>query len=176
MPRRSLPICLMLLAVAGAATAAADLVTVPHVDLSRYVGLWHQVALIPNSFQDQCTGGTTAEYVLREDGRITVINSCDEADGSRDRAEGLARVVDTATNARLEVSFFSIFGWRPVWGDYWIIGLDADYRWAVVGTPSRKYGWVLARTSDLPEADNTAIRQVLERNGYRWDDFEVASP
>ena len=173
MPRPLLSLCLMFLAAAGAAAAAADLVTVPHVDLSRYVGLWHQIALIPNSFQDQCAGGTTAEYVLRDDGRIDVINSCDKADGARDRADGLARVVDTATNARLEVSFFSIFGWRPVWGDYWIIGLDPDYRWAVVGTPSRRYGWVLARTPVLPERDMAAIWSILEANGYARADFQV---
>lgn len=60
--------------------------------------------------------------------RIDVINQCTKADGSPDRAEGVARIVDPASNAKLQVSFVSFLGWRPFWGDYWIIGLDEDYR------------------------------------------------
>ncbi len=161
---------------AGAADDPPPLTTVPSVDLDRYLGLWHQVALIPNRFQDQCVANTTAEYTLREDGRITVLNSCDEADGKRDSAEGLARIVDTATNAKLEVSFFSVLGWRPVWGDYWVIGLDPDYQWAVVGTPSRKYGWVLARTPALSDEVMETVFGILEANGYRRDAFVVSVP
>lgn len=115
--------------------------TVAQVDLSRYVGLWHEVAKIPNKFQKQCARGTTAEYTLREDGRITVVNRCIRENGDPDEAKGEAKIVDPATNARLKVSFVSFLGWRPFWGDYWIIGLDDQYQWAVIGTPDRKYGW-----------------------------------
>ena len=108
-------------------------------------------AKIPNSFQDQCVKGTTAKYILTEEGEIRVINSCIDEDGEVDEADGLARIVDKKSNAKLEVSFFSIFGWRPIWGDYWVIGLDENYQWAIVGTPSRKYGWVLSRTPTLDE-------------------------
>ncbi len=150
--------------------------TVAEVDLQRYLGLWHEVAKIPNRFQKQCARGTTAEYSLREDGRIRVLNSCIKADGSRDQAEGVARIVDTEHNTRLEVSFFSILGWRPAWGDYWVIGLDEDYRWAVVGTPDRKYGWVLARTPTLDEAALEEVFAILESNGYTRDQFELSAP
>lgn len=158
------------------ARAEEPLTTVPHVDLQRYVGRWHEVAKIPNRFQKQCARGTTAEYTLREDGRITVLNSCVQADGRPDQAEGLARVVDTATGAKLQVSFVSFLGWRPFWGDYWVIGLDPDYRWAVVGTPNRKYGWVLARTPQLDAAAMEQVHAVLEANGYRRDAFEISLP
>lgn len=170
---------LLLAAIAAAGPASGadtpEVTTVAHVDLARYVGLWYEVAKIPNRFQDQCARGTTAEYEVREDGRITVVNRCAKDDGKMDEAAGVARVVDAATNAKLEVSFVSFLGWRPFWGDYWVIGLDDDYRWAVVGTPDRKYGWVLARKPALDDDAREAIDAVLVANGYDPEDF-VASP
>lgn len=150
--------------------------TVERVDLGRYTGLWHEIAKIPNRFQRHCARGTTATYRLREDGRIEVINRCHEADGDLDEARGVARVVDPETNARLQVSFVSFLGWRPFWGDYWILGLDEDYRWVVVGTPDRKYGWILARETSLDAPSMDAVALVLERNGYSLDSFEFGEP
>ena len=80
---------------------------------------------------------TTARYALRDDGKIDVINACYRENGERKRAKGLARIVEGSSNSQLEVSFFKLIFLRPVWGDYWILGLDSDYRWAVVGTPDR---------------------------------------
>ena len=139
-----------------------QLVTVKQVELKKYVGLWYEIAKIPNSFQDQCAYGTTAEYKIDEDGDIIVINSCYEKDGSPDVADGLAKVVDKKTNSKLEVSFVSFFGIRPFWGDYWIIGLDKNYQWAVIGTPSRKYGWILSRTPSLPDDTMKIIFSLLK--------------
>jgi apolipoprotein D and lipocalin family protein len=151
------------------------LTTVAAVDLERYVGLWYEIAKIPNRFQKQCARGTTAQYSLREDGRITVVNRCFKRDGRADEARGVAKIVDTATNAKLEVSFVSFLGWRPFWGDYWIIGLDEDYRWAVIGTPDRKFGWVLSRTPSLAEDTMEKVFAILERNGYDRDAFETST-
>lgn len=150
--------------------------TVDFVDLERYGGLWYEIAKIPNRFQKQCVRGTTATYTLREDGRLDVVNRCLTRDGTADAARGVARIVDPTSNAKLEVSFVSFLGWRPFWGDYWILGLDEHYQWAVVGTPSREYGWILART---PEIDDVAMREVLavlERNGYDRKAFEMSPP
>lgn len=149
-----------------------DVITVKYVDLKKYVGLWYEIAKIPNKFQKQCVKGTTAKYILNEEGEIKVINSCIDKDGENDVAEGVARVVDKRSNAKLEVSFVSFLGWRPFWGDYWIIGLDDNYQWAVVGTPNRKYGWILSRTTKLDENTLQIIFQVLEKNGYKKSDFE----
>jgi apolipoprotein D and lipocalin family protein len=146
------------------------------VDLSRYAGLWHEVAKIPNRFQKQCVGGTTTRYTLRDDGRIEVVNRCRESDGGFDEAKGVAKVEDAAGNAKLKVSFVSFLGWRPFWGDYWVIGLDPDYGWAVIGTPDRKYGWVLARAPQLDEKTMGDVFAILERNGYRRDAFEISPP
>ena len=147
--------------------------TVLKVDLEKYSGLWYEIAKIPNSFQDQCAYGTTAEYKINEDGEIEVINKCYDEEGEPDIAEGVAQVVDKETNAKLEVSFVSFLGIRPFWGDYWIIGLDENYNWAVVGTPNRKYGWILSRTPALPDETMKIIFSILKKNSYNPDDFEM---
>ncbi|HSK10503.1 MAG TPA: lipocalin family protein [Vicinamibacterales bacterium] len=137
---------------------------VDSVDLDRYVGRWHEIARYPNRFQRQCAGDVSATYGRREDGRIRVVNRCRTADGM-DEAEGVARVVEGSGNARLKVRFAPAWlGFLPfVWGDYWVIGLAEDYRWAVVGTPDRKYLWILARDQAMPEDDwNAALERARE--------------
>ena len=150
--------------------------TVDSVDLERYLGRWYEISRVPNRFQKQCARGTTAEYTLRDDGMITVVNGCFKENGEEDEIEGVAKIVDFKSYAKLKVSFVSILGWRLFWGDYWVIGLDEEYQWAVVGTPDRKYGWVLARTPSLGGTDLAAILAILERNGYDWHDFEMSLP
>jgi len=167
-------ILIMILFSAVMVAQQNPLKTLKYVDLKKYAGLWYEFAKIPNSFQDQCIKGTTAKYILTEDGEITVINSCIDEEGEIDKTEGLARIVDKKTNAKLEVSFFSIFGWRPIWGDYWIIGLDENYQWAIVGTPSRKYGWVLSRTPTLDEMTKDKIFSILKEQGYNTKNFEIS--
>ena len=134
--------------------------TVPRVDLDRYLGEWHEVARFPNRFQKSCVSDVVATYSKRGDGRIRVVNRCKMADGKMKDAEGVARVVDTASNARLKVRFapaaLSILPF--VWGDYWIIGLADDYSWAVVGSPDRDDLWILARRAQLdPRSYDTAL-------------------
>lgn len=159
------------LLVAMSLSAPADVPPVRHVpsvDLARYAGRWYEIARYPNRFQTSCAGDVSAEYSLRQDGRINVVNRCRRAEGSVNEAEGVARVVDGSRNARLKVRFAPAWlGILPfVWGDYWVIGLADDYRWAVVGTPDRKYLWVLARSRTMPEQDWAAARAVIEQNGF----------
>ena len=127
---------------AGETAEDAPLRTVAGVDLDRYLGTWYEIASYPAWFQKGCTG-STATYSLQTDGRIRVVNQCfrKSLDGPRKTSTGKAVVVDGSSNAKLKVWFF----W-PFKGDYWIIDLDPDYRWAVVGVPSRKYLWILSRT------------------------------
>ena len=148
--------------------------TVKYVDLNKYAGLWYEIAKIPNSFQDHCIKGTTAKYFIKDDGEIAVINSCIDEDGEVDEADGVARIVDKRSNAKLEVSFVSFLGWRPFWGDYWIIGLDENYQWAIVGTPNRKYGWILSRTPKLYDVTVKMIFEILKEQGYNQKDFQFA--
>ena len=148
--------------------------TVPFVDLGKYSGLWYEIAKIPNKFQSQCMRGTTAQYTLNDEGEICVLNSCIDEDNEVDQAEGVARIIDKTSNAKLEVSFVSFLGWRPFWGDYWIIGLDENYKWAVVGTPDRKYGWILSRTKKLTPEKMEMIFKIIKEQGYNPEDFKMS--
>ncbi len=145
---------------------------VPSVDLNRYVGTWYEIAKIPNRFQRKCDSGTTAEYRLREDGNIDVINRCSNKDGTQIQAKGIAKIVDKTTNAKLKVSFVRILGLSLFWGDYWIIGLGKNYEYAIVGTPSRKYGWILARQPKLPQESMDIIHRILREQGYNPEKLE----
>lgn len=147
--------------------------TVKYVDLNQYTGTWYEIAKIPNRFQKQCIRNTTATYHLREDGKIEVINSCVTEDGSVDTASGVARIVDKQSRAKLEVSFVKILGFQLFWGDYWIIGLDQNYQYAVIGSPKRKYGWILSREPQLSDGQLSEVKNILTKNGYNFGDFEM---
>ena len=136
--------------------------TVENVELSRYLGTWYEIASYPQSFQKGCVA-TTANYALRPDGEIDVTNRCrkEALDGPEEVAKGRARVVDAKTNARLEVSFF-----RPFWGPYWVIDLEPDYAFAVVGHPGRDSLWILSRTPTLEPAVYDGIIERLRAKGY----------
>ncbi len=149
---------------------------VKNVDLRKYAGLWYEVAKIPNRFQKHCKRGTTAQYKLLENGKIEVINSCIDEDGEKDASEGIAQIVDVSSNAKLEVSFVSILGINLFWGDYWIIGLDSNYEYAVIGTPTRKYGWILSRTPKLSDEKLKETFEILRSQGYDTNKFEMSVP
>lgn len=133
-----------------------ELEAVAQVVLSRYEGTWYEIASFPQRFQKGCSA-TTATYTARKDGKITVLNRCRKGgvDGDISEARGLAKVVDKETGAKLKVSFF-----RPFWGAYWIIDLDPDYGYAVVGHPDRNYLWILARE---PQLDPRIYDEILTR-------------
>lgn len=139
-----------------------SLPVVPRVDLARYAGKWYEIASYPAPFQRGCTG-TTAEYTLLENGRVKVVNRCFDGSlsGPERRIEGTARVVDRETGAKLAVTFF----W-PFEGPYWILMLDEDYQYAVVGEPARAYLWILSRTPTMDEATYESILAELPAFDY----------
>lgn len=135
--------------------------TVAKVDPSRYMGRWYEIARLPNKFQNGCVGSYT-DYSLRDDGQISVLNSCrNEKDDKLRQAKGRAWVVDHASNARLKVSFF----W-PFRSDYWVIKLGKEYEYTVVATPNRKYLWVLSRTPTMSDDLYADIMKDVERQGF----------
>ena len=164
MPSRNaiLPV-LILATLIGCGANSPPLAVVDSVDIDRYMGLWYEIARYPNWFQNDGCQYTTAQYTLRDDGKVTVLNQCHDRwpDGDRQSIEGTARVVDTTTNAKLKVGFFLFFE-----GDYWIIDLDDEYQWALVGEPSRNYLWILSRTPTLDEAVYNDILSRLPEQGY----------
>lgn len=147
-----------------------QLQTVEYVDLDRYLGTWYEIARYEHRFQKECKA-SQATYAKREDGRISVLNECVTFDGKTKEAKGVARVVDKATNSKLEVSFFG-----PIWGDYWVIMLDDAYSYAVIGHPSRKYLWLLSRTPKIPQEKLDIILEKLSDFGYQkekliWSEY-----
>lgn len=165
-----IPFLLPAVCAAGTAISADRGVrAIPDLDLDRYQGAWYEVARLPNRFQDRCAGDVTANYSLRDDGRVDVVNRCRLADGSWDVARGVARRAERSGPAsRLEVRFAPAWlSFLPaVWGDYWVLDLDPGYRWALIGEPGRRYLWVLSRTPTIDATTLDRILKTAERQGY----------
>jgi apolipoprotein D and lipocalin family protein len=150
---------------------------VPSVDLTRYQGRWYQIAYYPNQFQKQCASNTTADYKPLPNGEIEVTNACKTPEGVLSTAVGRARIKQTKVlgipvskpvTSKLEVRFApGWLSWVPgVWANYWVIQLADDYRYAVIGEPSRQYLWILSRTPQLDPQDRAIISGLLQQQGY----------
>ena len=124
------------------------------VDLKKYLGRWYEIARYEQSFQIGCEG-VTADYSLRADGNIDVVNRCRKPDGKSSEARGRAKVVDGESQARLKVSFFG-----PFYGDYWVLDRADDYDWSIVGEPSGRYLWILAREPTPAAAE---VQKLIDR-------------
>lgn len=153
-----------LIFVGGTVTStvyAEEAQVVKSVDLARYMGKWYEIAAFPMWFERGCTC-SVAEYTLQGD-IVLVRNSCrkDSRDGKLKTATAKAWAVEGTNNAKLKVQFF----W-PFRADYWIIALDADYRYAMVGHPKRKYLWILSRTSVMDERLYDELVETAKVKGY----------
>lgn len=159
----------VLFAQQNKAVTITEVKPVPQVDLKRYSGKWFEIARYPNKFQKKCVGNTTATYTIKDEETIEVLNQCVEKNGTTDEAKGKARVVDSATNAKLEVRFAPVFlsFLSSVWGDYWIIDLDDNYQYAAVGDPKREYFWILSRTPEMSDAVYQNILRRAEKMGFK---------
>jgi lipocalin len=135
---------------------------VSSVDLNRYKGLWHEIARLPNYFERKlkCTSAT---YSIRDDGKIAVVNKGNYITDPQktNSAKGVAWIPDKNSPAKLKVQFF----W-PFSGDYWIMHLDKDYRYVLVGEPSFKYLWILAREKKMDEPTYQMLLKKAVDNGY----------
>ena len=137
---------------------------VERVELDRFIGKWYEIAKYPNFFQQQCYGGTTAEYAIRDDGNISVVNICREGslDGPESRIEGYATVVDTTSNAKLSVVFFPTFWGSPIGLLTWTRTINGRSS----AEPSRSTLWILSRTPTLDEGTYQDILSRLPAKGY----------
>jgi len=135
---------------------------VSSVDLNRYKGTWYEIARLPNFFEKKlkCTSAT---YTLRDDGRITVLNKGNYITDPHKStsSQGIAWIPDKKSPAKLKVQFF----W-PFSGNYWIMELDTEYRYVLVGDPSYKYLWILAREKKMDEATYKMLLQKAVQKGY----------
>ena len=136
--------------------------TIAALDVPRYMGTWYEIAKFPNRFQAKCAANTRAQYLAQTDGSVQVLNSCTTAEGNATKALGRAQQIGAANSPKLKVRFAPEWlSWLPlVWGDYWVIDLDADYQLAAVSDAKREYLWVLSRT---PHLSPQAYEALLER-------------
>lgn len=137
--------------------------TVEYVDINRFLGKWYEIARFPHSFEKGLVG-VTAEYSMRENGKIKVVNQGYKKilDGELSRAVGKAKIPDPQKTGHLRVSFFWIF-----YSDYLIMELDEEnYSWAVIGSSSSKYLWILSRTPNLEESLLNDIISKVKNRGY----------
>jgi apolipoprotein D and lipocalin family protein len=150
----------------GRSAEAPPLTSVDNVDISRFMGRWYEIARYPNGFQRDCEG-VTAEYSLRPDGRVGVVNTCRTGtrDGNPRRAEAFARVIDGSGGARLFVNFSPV----PLLagrGNYWVLFVDPDYRHALIGEPSGRFLWMLAREPRISAEVRAELDAVALAAGY----------
>ena len=168
-----LPLLALLLSPAAVAQEPRNM-PVPVLDLERYSGRWHQVAHLPMFFQPKCERDTTATYTPQADGTIEVRNACTRADGERIEAVGVAKPVPGAPGS-LQVRFAPDWtSWLPfTWSPYWVLAVDEEYEWAMVGGPDRKYLWILSRDPAMdPERYATLVDQARQL-GYPVDELVV---
>ena len=125
---------------------------VARIELEPYLGLWHEQARLPNSFERGCVRAT-AQYGQRDDGLISVVNMCYQEFGETRDARGRARIVGEGGEGKLKVSFFG-----PFWADYWVLERAPDYSWSIVGEPEGRYLWLLTRAERLTPETARRIR------------------
>ena len=142
-----------------------SLSTEKKVDIEKYLGTWYEIARFEHFFEKGCKN-VTANYKLKDENKIQVINRCTMIDdGEKKEAIGVAYATDE-TNSKLKVSFF-----RPFYGDYWIIDLGKDYDYALVGSPSREYLWILSRTKTIDDALKRNLLEKASQNSFDVSKF-----
>ena len=136
---------LIILTMTGCIGSPEGVISVKQFEVNRYLGKWYEIARLDHRFERGLTG-ITAEYSLKDDGALKVINSGYDVDtGELEQAEGKAYFTGASDVGRLKVSFFG-----PFYGGYHIIALDKQaYQYAMVAGPDRDYLWILARTPNL---------------------------
>ena len=152
---------------AMASSAPEPLTAIPALDVPRYMGTWYEIAKYPNWFQKKCLKDTRADYTAHADGTVRVVNLCTTKEGEVSEVTGEARQLGGATSAKLEVRFAPAWlSFIPmVWGDYWVIDLDPDYRLVAVSEPKREYLWILSRTPDITAKVYDELVARLEKKG-----------
>ncbi|KRG70178.1 lipocalin family protein [Pseudoxanthomonas dokdonensis] len=148
-------------------------VTASSVDLQRYLGTWYEIARLPMRHEPRDYTDITATYSLQEDGKVKVDNRARDGEGELQQSVGEASVVDGSGNAKLEVSFMPDgFKWVPFTkGDYWILRVDEDYRTALVGSPDRKYLWLLSREPVMAASVKNEYLATATAQGFELDDL-----
>ncbi|KAI3513857.1 hypothetical protein L1887_12064 [Cichorium endivia] len=145
-----------------------EMEVVKGLDLQRYMGRWYEIASFPSFFQPKNGINTRATYTLNDDGTVHVLNET-WSDGKRDSIEGTAYKADPKSDeAKLKVKFYlpPFLPIIPVTGDYWVLFIDEDYQYALIGQPSRKYLWILCRQTHIDDETYNQLVQKAIDEGY----------
>ena len=154
-------------------TSHNDPATVPAVDLQRYLGTWYEIARLPMRHEPEDYRDITATYSLQDDGKVRVANRAIDGKGEPQESIGEATPVDGSSNSKLDVTFLPEgLRWIPFTkGDYWILRLDPDYRVALVGSPDRKYLWLLAREPRIDPSTRDDYLATARAQGFELKDL-----
>ncbi|EEF38844.1 temperature-induced lipocalin-1 [Ricinus communis] len=150
------------------AAAKNEMEVVKGLDIKRYMGRWYEIASFPSRFQPKNGVNTRATYTLNEDGTVHVLNET-WSDGKRGYIEGTAYKANPKSDeAKLKVKFYvpPFLPIIPVVGDYWVLYLDDDYSYALIGQPSRNYLWILCRRTHLDDEIYNQLVEKAKEEGY----------
>lgn len=163
--KKNILLLVLLVFFVACSTKHEYLNTKKSVDINSYKGTWYEIARFEHFFEKGCKN-VTARYNLIEDNKIEVINKCTKIeDDKKKEAKGIAYAIDN-TNSKLKVSFF-----RPFYGDYWIIDVDKDYKYALVGSPSREYLWILSRDKKIDMKVKEELLLKARNSGFDTKKF-----
>jgi apolipoprotein D and lipocalin family protein len=155
-------VCVFVLSVSEASAQPGKVTAVSALDLNRYSGKWFEISKLPIKFQRQCVGNTTTTFsTMKADGEMEVLNRCLQKSGKFDELRGQAKVITAGANSKMKMSFDSFSS-----DSYWVVDLDPNYQYAVVGNPDRKYLWILSRTPKMDDGVYQNILRRVETMGY----------
>ena len=140
--------------------SCSNMKTADNVQLDKYMGKWFEIARIDTPFQ-RGKFDSQAEYKLNPNGTVQITNSAITEHGQQTSAKAIGYVPDLSNMAKLRISFFC-----PFYSDYWILEVDKDYQWALVGTPNKKYMWILSRTQNIEDVTLMHILTTAKLLGF----------
>jgi apolipoprotein D and lipocalin family protein len=165
---KTLFVTLLLLVISCSTTKDPGQSTVDHVDLNRFMGNWYEIARLETPLQSEC-GSAKVTYKLEKKSEIEILHACHEKEkGKTIHAKGLARIDDKKTNAKWKVSYMPVFKkWHVFSGSLWIVGLDPEYQYAILGHPTHKHLWILGRKSEISQEKYEELVTVARMKGYK---------
>lgn len=152
---------MLFLVSCGGGDKPDNITPVQPFDAQRYLGNWYEIARLDHRFE-RGLSHVTAEYSLRDDGGIKVVNKgYSQQDGEWNTAEGKAYFVSDKNTGFLKVSF-----WGPFYSSYVIFELDSNYQYALISGTNKDYFWILSRQPDMQDAQFNQLVEKAKSLGF----------
>ncbi len=170
--RASIPALVAAFALIAGSAFAAPPPPTQKIELSKMMGRWYEVARLPNKIQTGCQGGTS-DWQRAADG-FAVVQACHKGSLSAPVTEwkAKAKVLDTSTNAKLQMTFFN----GLVRQEYWVLDHRADQGWLILGTPGGRSVWLMSQRPTLPSGVKAQAVARLKQLGYDTGRLEFPQP